>query len=142
MKPAIRNTLALCAYLGCAIGAVSAANAQTAPAAAEPAVTAPAGMAAAKPPHKAKPKANQKAVVVVTVSNKRTVALTELDASPVGGAESSKILSNLAPGKKANVQVAHDKDCTFDLHGAYEDGSTTDLPGMDLCKDAKINLVE
>jgi hypothetical protein len=140
MKRSITNTLALCALLGCAIGAVGAANAQTAPAAAEPAAAAP--VAAAKPPHKAKHKANQKAVVVVTVTNKRTVALTELDASPVGGAESSKILGDLAPGKKANVKVTYDKDCMFDLHGAYEDGSSTDLPGMDLCKDRKINLVE
>ncbi len=153
MNRSIRNTLALCALLGSAFGVASTAGAQNAAAPAEPTLAAPVGMAEPaadaatkampKPRHKmAKPKAARKAVVVITVSNKRAVALTELDATPAGGVESAKILGNLAPGKKASAKVEHDKDCTFDLHGIYEDGATTDMPGIDLCKDKTVNLVE
>ena len=90
----------------------------------------------------AKPLARKPAIALVTIDNRRAVALTELDAAAAGGAESAKILDGLAPGKKAVAKVAHGKDCVFDLHGAYEDGSTTDVPGIDLCKEKKLTLVE
>jgi len=151
MNHSVRNAIALCALLGVAIGATSAASAQNAPAptpdstappAADAAPAAPA-KAMAKPHRKiARPMAKKPAIVLVTVSNMRAVALTGLDAAPTGGAESARILGALAPGKKAVAKVAHGKDCTFDLHGAYEDGSTTDVPGVDLCKEKKLNLVE
>jgi hypothetical protein len=80
--------------------------------------------------------------VVVVVTNSRAVALTELDATPSGGALPLEIVSDLAPGKKTLVKVAHDKSCVFDLHGAYADGSSTDSTSVDLCKDNNINLVE
>jgi len=38
--------------------------------------------------------------------------------------------------------VPHGKSCVFDLHGAYADGSSTDLASIDLCKDKNVNLVE
>jgi len=153
MKQSIRNTFALCAFAGCVLGAANIVQAQTAPAPAEPTMTAPAGMAdpsaadaakaAAKPhPKEAKPAAKQNPVAVVTVTNKRAVALTELDATPVGGGEAVKILANLAPGKKATAKVTHGKDCAFDLRGAFDDGSTTEMPGVDLCKVKTLNLVE
>jgi hypothetical protein len=90
----------------------------------------------AKPPKKAA------ASVVVIVTNSRDVALTELDATPAGLYLPKKILSNLAPGKKASATVATDKDCVFDLHGVYADGSTTDSTSVDLCKDQNVNLVQ
>jgi hypothetical protein len=90
----------------------------------------------------AKPQKKATASVVVVVTNSRAVALTELDATPSGQFLPKKILSNLAPGKKTSVTVATDKDCVFDLHGAYADGSITDSTGVDLCKDKNVNLVE
>ena len=63
-------------------------------------------------------------------------------ASAAGSPESKKIVGELAPGKKIVVHLTHDKDCLFDLHGDYEDGSTTDAVGVALCKDKTINLTE
>jgi hypothetical protein len=142
MNKGIRNTISLCALLGCLFGTVSVAGAQTA--APDAAAAKPAEDATAKPaakPHKMAPKAGA-AVAVVTVTNKRAVALTALDATPSGGVEAVTILKSLAPGKKATAKVKHGKDCVFDLHGAYEDGSSTDMPGVDLCKEKSFNLVE
>ncbi len=80
--------------------------------------------------------------MVVVVTNSRAVALTELDAAAAGGAEAKQIVANLAPGKKTSVKIPHGKSCVFDLHGAYADGSSTDLTSVDLCKDKNVNLVE
>lgn len=79
---------------------------------------------------------------VVVVANSRAVALIELDATPAGGFLPKVIARNLAPGKKLSVNVATDKDCVFNLHGAYADLSSTDLPNVDLCKDKNVNLVD
>lgn len=89
----------------------------------------------------AKPQKKATASVVVIVANSRDVALTELDATPSGLFIPRKIVSNLAPGKKTSVTVATDKDCVFDLHGVYADGSNTDSTSVDLCKDKNINLL-
>jgi hypothetical protein len=110
-----------------------------------PAANAPAPTVADAPPAKpaAKPHKKTTPTVVVLVTNSRAVALTELDAAAAGaGAEAKKILANLAPGKKTSVKVPHGKSCVFDLHGAYADGSSTDLASIDLCKDKTVNLVE
>jgi hypothetical protein len=80
--------------------------------------------------------------VVVVVTNSRSVALTELDATPSGGTLPKTIVSNLAPGKKISVTVATGKSCVFNLHGAYADGGSTDSTSVDLCKDKNVNLVE
>jgi hypothetical protein len=120
-------------------GAASAQTAQPAPPANAPAPTvadAPPAKPAAKPHRKIAP------TVVVLVTNSRAVALTELDAAAAGGAEAKQILANLAPGKKTSVKIPHGKSCVFDLHGAYADGSSTDLASVDLCKDKTVNLVE
>jgi hypothetical protein len=132
---------ALVALIVGAAFAAGAASAQTAqPAANAPAATvadAPAAKPAVKPHRKTTP------IVVVLVTNSRKVALTELDAAAAGsGAEAKQIVANLAPGKKTSVKVPHGKSCVFDLHGAYADGSSTDLASVDLCKDKNVNLVE
>ena len=88
----------------------------------------------------AKPQKNGSASVV-TIANSRDVALTELDATPSGLFVPKTIARNIAAGKKASVNVATDKDCVFDLHGIYSDGSTTDSKSVDLCKDKSVNLV-
>ena len=91
-------------------------------------------------PKKAKAKALP--VVMVAVSNMRSVGLVELDVAMAGSADSKRIAGPLAAGKKVNVKVEHDKACLFDIHGAFDDGTTTDAPSVDLCKEKKINLVE
>lgn len=79
---------------------------------------------------------------VIVVSNSRSVALTELDATAVGMFLPKAIARNIAAGKKASVSIATDKDCVFDLHGIYADGSNTDSKSVDLCKDKSVNLVD
>jgi hypothetical protein len=92
------------------------------------------------PRAKAPKKATSSAMVVI--ANSRAVALTELDATPAGRFLPKVLLRNLAPGKKASVSVATDEDCVFNLHGAYADQSSTELPNVDLCKDKNVNLVD
>jgi hypothetical protein len=121
--------------------ASSATLAQTA----APATDAPAAAATDAPPAKAKvtkPRRKMAPSVVVTITNLRDVALTQLDAAPTGETQGKQIAGSLAPGKKATAKVAYGKSCMFDLHGAYADGSSTDFASVDLCKDKKINLVE
>jgi hypothetical protein len=116
------NSFAFVAALVGAALTVGAACAQT---------TAPVG--------KAQKKA---AAAVVVVTNSRAVALTELDATPAGTFIPKAIARNVAPGKKASVSVATDKDCVFNLHAAYADGTSTDTQSVDLCKDRNVNLVD
>ena len=105
------------------------------------AATAPAD-ATLDQPKKMKPRKKLAPMVVVVVTNSRGVALTELDAAPTGGAPAKQIVADLAPGKKLAVKVPHGKSCVFDLHGAYSDGSSTDLTSIDLCHDKKVNLID
>jgi hypothetical protein len=90
----------------------------------------------------AKSQKKDTASVIILVTNSRSVALTELDATPSGLFIPKTIVSKLAPGKTASVKVATDKDCVFDLRGVYADDSVTEMPGVDLCKDKNVNLVE
>ena len=112
---------------------------------AAPAADAPAATPADAAPAKAKvmkPRRKIAPAVIVTIANMRGVALTELDATPAGGAAAKQIVAGLAAGKKTTAKVAYGKSCVFDLHGAYADGSSTDFASVDLCKDKNINLVE
>ncbi len=96
----------------------------------------PAKVAISKPPKKVVP------TVVIVVTNKRAVPLSEFDATPAGAAEPKQIVANLAPGKKTSVKLTYGTSCVFDLHGDFADGSSTDMTSVDLCKHSKINLVE
>jgi hypothetical protein len=127
---------------GAALSAGGAQAQTAAPAADAPAVNAPAATIATPLPAKAKPRKKIAPTIVVVVTNSRTVALTELDAAAAGGAQAKQIVANLAPGKKTSVKVVHGKSCVFDLHGAYEDGSSTNLTSVDLCQDKNVNLVD
>ena len=97
-----------------------------------------------KPASEATAQAGRKtAFVDVVVTNRRGTGLVQLDAvASDSGAESVKLSGPLAPGEKAAARLAHDKGCTFDLHGVFEDGATTASTGVDLCAHPKINLVE
>jgi hypothetical protein len=140
------------AFVASVIGAAlmtGAASAQTAaPVPPAPVANAPTGAPVAKAQKKVHKKLQKKAQkkvmssVVVVVTNSRSVALSELDATPSGETLPKTIVSNLAPGQKISVIVATVKSCVFNLHGAYADGSDTDSTSMDLCKDKNVNLIE
>ena len=131
-------------------GAASARTAAPMPAPAGTAALAPGANVprAAAPVTKAQKKLRKRprkkvtSSVVVVVTNSRSVALSELDATPSGETLPRTIVSNLAPGQKTSVMVATTKSCVFNLHGAYTDGSNTDSTSVDLCKDKNVNLVE
>ena len=127
------------------VGAITAgaAYAQTAPAAAGAGQTS--GDEATKPkpkPKAAKSKETKLPSVAVVVTNSRKVGLTELDAAISGDGDSVKILGALAAGKKVVIHIAHDKPCLFDLHGVFDDLTTTEEASVNLCTEKKINLVE
>jgi hypothetical protein len=137
------------AFVASIIGAAlmtGAASAQTAaPVPPAPVANAPSAAApvakAQKKLHK-KPQKKVMSSVFVVVTNSRSVALNELDATPSGETLPKTIVSNLAPGQKISVVVATIKSCVFNLHGAYADGSNTDSTSIDLCKDKNVNLIE
>jgi hypothetical protein len=140
------QSFAFVASVVCASSMTVAASAQPA----APVPPAPVGNAPPAAAHFAKAqkklqKKPQKKVissVVVVVTNSRSVALNELDATPSGETRPNTIVSNLGPGQKISVSVATVKSCVFNLHGAYADGSNTDSTSIDLCKDKNVNLIE
>jgi hypothetical protein len=127
------------------VGAITAgaAYAQTAPAAPDAGQTSGDGATKPKPkPKPASPKVTKLPSVAVVVTNSRKVGLTELDAALSGHGDSVKILGALAAGKKVVIHVEHDKPCLFDLHGVFDDLTTTEEASVNLCTEKKINLVE
>jgi hypothetical protein len=127
--------LALAALIVGVVLVAEGVSAQTA----EPALDSNAPAATAAPI--AKPQKKVTSSVIVVVTNSRAVALTSLDATPMGGVPTA-IIGDLAPGKKIPVLIATAKSCVFDLHAAYADGANADLKSINLCKDKKVNLVE
>jgi len=79
--------------------------------------------------------------LTVTITNKRSVGLVELEVGPAGG-ELKKVQGALAFGRKAVVHLPRAKDCLYDIRGHYADEADTDLTGVDLCKDKVINLTD
>jgi hypothetical protein len=137
------------AFVASVVGAAlmtGAGSAQTAtPVPPAPVANAPSAAAPVAKAQKKLAKKPQKKVmssVVVAITNSRSVALSELDATPSGESLPKTIVSNLAPGQKISVIVATVKSCVFKLHGAYADGSNTDSTSIDLCKDKNVNLIE
>ena len=105
-------------------------------------VLAGAAAAAAQSAAPAKPEKKPAPSIVLQIANGRAVALTELDATPTGGYIPRVIVRGLAAGKKAAARIETDKDCVYDLHGAYADGSSNESSGVDLCKDPTVKLVD
>ena len=140
------RSFAFVASVVCAASMTVAASAQTAaPVPPAPVANAPSAAAPVAKAQKKLQKKPQKKVmssVVVVVTNSRSVALSELDATPPGETLPKTIVSNLAPGQKISVSIATVKSCMYNLHGAYADGSNTDSTSVDLCKDKNVNLIE
>ncbi len=80
-------------------------------------------------------------LLTVTISNKRSVGLVELDVGPTGG-EVKKVQGALAFGRKSTVRVPRVKDCLYDIRGHYADEADTEQTNVDLCKDKAINLTD
>jgi hypothetical protein len=88
----------------------------------------------------AKPKSD-KGSVTVSVLNKRDVALKSMTAIATGGdGDPKKVIGAVKPGKRGVGHVARTKDCLYDLHGDYEDGSVFEASSVDLCKSSGFNL--
>jgi hypothetical protein len=129
------NILAIIALAAIALP-IAGARAQTdaAPTAAPP--------AAAAAPVAMKPKPKPRPTVAVVVTNHRATGLKELDAAAAGGPTTKKIVTKLAPGAKRVVRLGKGKDCLYDLHAIYEDGTSADITALDVCADKAIDLVE
>jgi hypothetical protein len=55
------------------------------------------------------------------------------------------VIKGLVPGGNKVVKFRRGKsgkNCYFELHATYEDGTFTDFHHFDLCKDETINLVD
>lgn len=96
----------------------------------------------AKEKMKAKAKTDSGPTVAVTVTNKRKVGVVELDVALAGSPAFRPILRNLGPGKQAVVNLSKDENCQFDFYIKYDDGATNTVPGVNVCDDGKLNLVE
>ena len=108
-----------------------------------------AGLAAAQTGAAAKEKTNPKAAkadsgptVAVTVTNKRKAGVVELDVALAGSPSFKPILRNLGAGKQAVITLSRDENCRFDFFIKYDDGATNTVPGVNVCDDGKLNLVE
>jgi hypothetical protein len=82
------------------------------------------------------------ATISVTVTNRRTATVSEVDFAPAGSPVFKPYLRKLGPGKSAVVALPRDTICKFDLYAKYDDGETSSISGLDVCEDSKINLVE
>lgn len=91
---------------------------------------------------KAKAKTDSGPTVAVTVTNKRKAGVVELDVALAGSPAFRPILRNLGPGKQAVVNLSKDENCLFDFYIKYDDGATNTVPGVNVCDDGKLNLVE
>jgi hypothetical protein len=91
---------------------------------------------------KQKPKPNAGPTIAVTVTNKRTIGLAELDVAQVGSAAFKPFVRKLGPGKQAVITLPRDENCVFDLFMKYDDGTTSTVAGFNVCDDGKINLVD
>jgi hypothetical protein len=154
MKFPSRKVVALAGAIGGAflIGAPDLAIAQsmfdptpTAPAAAPaPAVAQDAGAEpAAKPKAKPKKRAPREATRV-NVNNRRSATLLQLEVTSASspGAKAQVVAAELASGKRKTSNLARRGGCIYNISGSFDDESTVEVAGMDLCKDANINLTD
>ncbi|RFB80183.1 hypothetical protein [Methylovirgula sp. 4M-Z18] len=146
VAPAYAQTLQLPPSTPAAPAAPAPAPAPTAPA-----VTAPAAQAAPAAEPAATPAKPKKRVVkkkaagggVVTITNNRSVGLTELTATPTADAKAKPlVIRGLKPGASKNISVGSKKACVVDLQGTYDDGTTMESSGVDICADKKLNLTD
>ena len=83
--------------------------------------------------------------ILLNITNHRKVSLVELHATADGESSARSVVKALEPGGNKVVKFRRGKsgkNCFFELHATYEDGTYTDFTHFDLCKDETINLVD
>ena len=83
--------------------------------------------------------------ILLNITNHRKVGLVELHATADGETSARSVIKALEPGGNKLVKFRRGKsgkNCFFELHATYEDGTFTDFTHFDLCKDETINLVD
>ena len=129
-----------------ALAAPTFEMAQATPAAPAPSAAPAAAAAPAKPKMKAaakaKPAAAKKVPSAITVENKRTATLKNLQISLSGGQGKvvGKLAKAVAGGKSARVALKGAKGCEYDVKWEFEDA--TDESTADLCNDPRIVLTD
>ena len=86
-----------------------------------------------------------KPTILLNITNHRKVTLVELHATADGESSASSLVKALEPGGNRVVKFRRGKggkNCFFELHATYENGTFTDFAHFDLCKDETINLVD
>lgn len=80
----------------------------------------------------------------ITLTNKRTAALNELEVTTAGDPPVivAKLAKPIAPGKSATLAIKGKRGCMFAIRGAYADDATVENDDVDLCKDSKLRLNE
>ncbi len=115
--------------------AVEAAAEQAAGAATR--ATAPARKAVAK-------KTTAKHAARVNIVNKRGATLVELAvvSKSAANAQPQVVAAGLLAGKRKTSNLTKNGGCVYDISGEFDDESTIEVSGLDLCRDGTINLVE
>ena len=122
--------------------AVSQSDAAAAAGAAVDAATSAPAKKVKKPAPKKKVAARDAAKV--NVNNKRSSTLVELTVTSKSAANAQPqiVASGLIAGKRKTSNLTKKGGCLYDVAGSFDDESTIEVAGMDLCKDPNINLVE
>ena len=83
--------------------------------------------------------------ILLNITNHRKVSLVELHATADGETSAKTLIKALEPGANKLVKFRRGKsgkNCFFELHATYVDGTFTDFTHFDLCKDETIYLVD
>ena len=97
-----------------------------------------------KKPAPKKKKVAARDAAKVNVNNKRSSTLVELTvtSNSAANAQPQMVASGLIAGKRKTSNLSKKGGCLYDVAGSFDDESTIEVAGMDLCKDPNINLVE
>ncbi len=78
----------------------------------------------------------------ILVINSRSANLLELTATPEKGGAEITIARDVVAGGRAAGKLPAKAGCVFSLSGRFDDESTLEAAGQNLCKDGRINLVD
>ncbi|MDB5649861.1 MAG: hypothetical protein JWL62_1381 [Hyphomicrobiales bacterium] len=80
---------------------------------------------------------------VVTVSNARESTLLELAiVSKNKKLEPEIVARNLESGASIKAKLPKTGGCLYDIDGLFEDQTTIQMPGLNLCKDATLRFTD
>ncbi len=78
----------------------------------------------------------------VQLTNARQVILTALVVRDAEGTVVGSLAQPLAGGKSLRLALKKPKGCLYAVAAAFEDESEAEIDALDLCKDAKLRLVD